>query len=55
LPQARSSIRWAAPNKRIVIAADMLLDGKSRIVRNMRIVIDGSKIAGLDTKAGRRL
>jgi hypothetical protein len=34
----------ACPNKRIVIAAGTLFDGKGKIVRNTRIVIDGSKI-----------
>src|SRR5581483_2447035 len=39
------------PNKRIVIAASTVLDGKGNIVRNTRIVIDGSKIVAIDPKA----
>jgi imidazolonepropionase-like amidohydrolase len=38
--------------KRIVIAASMVLDGKGGVLRNTRIVIEGSKIAALDPKAG---
>src|SRR5437762_8931224 len=39
-------------NKRIVIAAGTLLDGKGRVLRDTRIVIQGSKIAAIDPKAG---
>jgi imidazolonepropionase-like amidohydrolase len=39
-------------NKRIVIAASAVLDGKGRMLRNTRIVIEGSKIVMLDPKAG---
>jgi imidazolonepropionase-like amidohydrolase len=42
--------------KRIVIAASTVLDGKGRVLRNTRIVIEGSKIIALepinDRKAG---
>ena len=38
--------------KRIVIAASMVLDGKSGVLRNTRIVVDGSKIVAIDPKAG---
>ena len=38
--------------KRIVIAANIILDGKGGILRNTRIVIEGSKIVGIDPKAG---
>ncbi|HYL76986.1 MAG TPA: amidohydrolase family protein [Bryobacteraceae bacterium] len=41
-----------AQNKRIVIAASSVFDGKGRVLRNTRIVIDGSKIAAIDPKAG---
>src|SRR6266581_2555973 len=38
--------------KRIVIAASTVLDGKGRVLHNTRIVIEGSKIVAIDTKAG---
>ena len=38
--------------KRIVIAASTVLDGKGRVLHNTRIVIEGSKIAVIDPKAG---
>ena len=41
-----------APSKRIVIAASTVFDGKGRILRNTRIVIEGSKIVAIDPKAG---
>ena len=38
--------------KRIVIAASTVLNGKGRVLHNTRIVIEGSKIAAIDPKAG---
>jgi imidazolonepropionase-like amidohydrolase len=38
-----------AKPKRIVIAAGMLLDGRGGVVRNARIVIEGSKIVAVQT------
>src|SRR6266481_2234800 len=38
--------------KRIVIAASTVLDGKGRVLHDTRIVIEGSKIAAIDPKAG---
>jgi imidazolonepropionase-like amidohydrolase len=38
--------------KRIVIAAGTLFDGKGHIVHNTRIVIEGSKIVAVDPRAG---
>jgi len=38
--------------RRVVIAANMLLDGKGHVVRNTRIVIEGTKIVAIDPKAG---
>src|SRR5438067_1054970 len=38
--------------KRTVIAASTVLDGKGRVVRDTRIVIEGSKIVAIDPKAG---
>ncbi len=41
-----------AQNRRIVIAASSVLDGKGGVLHNTRIVIEGSKIVALDPKAG---
>ena len=41
-----------AQSKRIVIAADTLLDGKGKVLHQTRIVIEGSKIVAIDPKAG---
>ena len=38
--------------KHIVIAASTVLDGKGRVLRNTRIVIEGSKIVAIDPKVG---
>lgn len=38
--------------RRIVIAANTLLDGKGQVLKNTRIVIEGSKIVAIDPKAG---
>ena len=40
------------PPKRIVIAASTILDGRGHVLRNTRIVIEGSKIVAIDRKAG---
>lgn len=41
-----------SPQKeRIVIAVKMLLDGRGTVLRDTRIVVEGSKIVGLDPKA----
>src|SRR5207247_7805737 len=37
--------------KRIVIGASMLLDVRGHVLRDTRIVVEGSKIVGLDPKA----
>ena len=46
----------AAASRRIVIAASAVLDGQGRVLRDTRIVIEGSKIVALyardDPKAG---
>jgi imidazolonepropionase-like amidohydrolase len=49
LPQEVSA--QASANKRIVIAASSLLDGKGHVVRDTRIVIEGSKIVAIDPQA----
>jgi imidazolonepropionase-like amidohydrolase len=38
--------------RRIVITASTLLDGKGQVLKNTRIVIEGSKIVAIDPKAG---
>ena len=40
-----------AQNKRIVIAASTVLDGKGHVLHDTRIVIEGSKIVAIDPKA----
>jgi imidazolonepropionase-like amidohydrolase len=53
--QAASSYVFAqnpTPPKRIVIAANTLFDGKGHVLRNTRIVVEGSKIVAIDPKAG---
>jgi imidazolonepropionase-like amidohydrolase len=44
--------RGSAASKRIVIAASMALDGRGRVLRNIRIAIEGSRIVAIDQKAG---
>ncbi|MCM3902954.1 MAG: amidohydrolase family protein [Pyrinomonadaceae bacterium] len=46
------SLAQPAKAKRIVIAASAVLDGKGRVLRNTRIVIEASKIVAIDPKAG---
>src|SRR5204863_3058882 len=48
----RISSHMTTQNKRIVIAASAVLDGRGHMLRNTRIVIEGSKIVALDPKAG---
>src|SRR5918998_2211038 len=40
-----------APGPRVVIAAGVLLDGRGRVIRNTRVVVEGSKIVRIDPKA----
>jgi len=40
-----------APPRRIVIAASTILDGKGNVIKNTRIVIEGSRIVAIDPKA----
>lgn len=45
---------WQSTNaqaKRVVIAADVILDGRGNVLRNTRIVVEGSKIVAIDPKA----
>jgi imidazolonepropionase-like amidohydrolase len=41
-----------APHRRVVIAATVVLDGKGHVLRDTRIIIEGSKIVAIDPKAG---
>jgi imidazolonepropionase-like amidohydrolase len=46
----RISPQTPAQNKRIVIAASAVFDGKGRVLHDTRIVIEGSKIVAVDQK-----
>ena len=52
----QTSAKTPKQKKRIVIAASTVLDGKGHVLRNTRIIIEGSKIVALlpkdDPKAG---
>jgi len=47
----RVSPQPTAQNKRIVIAASTVLDGKGHVLHDTRIVIEGTKIVAIDPKA----
>ena len=47
----RNSRQIPSTQKRIVIAASMLLDGKGHVLKNTRIVIEGSRIVRIDPRA----
>ena len=49
---SQTSAQLPAKDKRIVIAASTVLDGKGRVLHDTRIVIEGSKIVSVDPKAG---
>src|SRR6476661_10248390 len=49
---SQTTEQTGARNKRVVIAASAVLDGKGRVLHNTRIVIEGSKIVAIDSKAG---
>jgi imidazolonepropionase-like amidohydrolase len=42
----------ATQPKRIVIAASVLLDGKGNVLKNTRIIVEGSKIVAINPNAG---
>ena len=46
------SSKTSMQNKRIVIAASTVFDGKGHVLRNTRIVVEGSRIVAIDPKAG---
>jgi imidazolonepropionase-like amidohydrolase len=52
VPITQAQQHSPAKSKRIVIAASRVLDGKGHVLRNTRIVIEGSKIVAIDPKAG---
>jgi imidazolonepropionase-like amidohydrolase len=41
-----------SPDQRVVIGANNLLDGKGRVLHDVRIVIEGSKIVAIEPKGG---
>jgi imidazolonepropionase-like amidohydrolase len=47
----QTSSQTAMQNRRIVIAVGTLLDGRGHVLRNTRIVVEGSKIVAVDPKA----
>src|SRR5919206_4176655 len=47
----RSSTQMNMPKQRIVIAASTVLDGRGRVLRDTRIVVEGGKVVALDPKA----
>lgn len=49
---AISAIALAAPEPKIVIAVGALFDGRGQVIRNTRVVIEGSRITAIDAKAG---
>src|SRR5437764_6326899 len=51
-PARRVAAQTRAQNRRIVIAASAVLDGRGRVIRDTRIVVEGSKIVAIDPKAG---
>src|SRR5437763_8204548 len=51
-PARQISSQTPAPKPRIVIAASAVLDGRGHVLRNTRIVVEGSKIVAVDPKAG---
>src|ERR1043165_518557 len=50
-PARRTSAQSPAPSRRVVIAVSTLLDGRGHMLRNTRIVVEGSKIVAVDPKA----
>src|SRR5437773_167693 len=48
---ARGQAQEPAKGKRIVIAASTVLDGRGKVLRDAQIVVEGEKIAAVETKA----
>jgi imidazolonepropionase-like amidohydrolase len=49
---AKPILAQTSAQKRIVIAASTVLDGKGQVLHDTRIVVEGSKIIAIDPKAG---
>src|ERR1051326_2067306 len=47
----QSQSQTSPPVRRIVIAASTIFDGKGHVLKNTRIVVEGSKIVAIDPKA----
>ncbi len=48
----RNSTSMPTQNRRVVIAASAVLDGRGHVLRDTRVVVEGSKIVAVDPKAG---
>jgi imidazolonepropionase-like amidohydrolase len=48
----RTTAQIAEPSRRIVIGASAVLDGRGKVLNDTRIVVDGSRILGVDASAG---
>src|SRR6266576_997238 len=48
---AQAPVQEPSSGKRIMIAASTVLDGKGGVLRDARIVVEGAKIAAVETKA----
>jgi imidazolonepropionase-like amidohydrolase len=49
---AQTPSQAPAQKRRVVIAASVLLDGRGRVLRDTRVVVEGSKVVAVDPKAG---
>src|SRR5713101_6858653 len=49
---SQTPVQTPARDKRIVLAASTVLDGKGRVLHDTRIVVEGSKIVAIESKAG---
>src|SRR5712692_3097592 len=49
---SQAPVQTPARDKRIVLAASTVLDGKGRVLHDTRIVVEGSKIVAIESKAG---
>src|SRR5262245_30967687 len=51
LATSRPLTQQRSASTRFVIAASVVLDGRGRVLRNTRIVVEGSQIVAIDPKA----
>ena len=49
--QSQTQSQTPRPPRRVVIAASTILDGRGHILKNTRIVVEGTKIVAIDPKA----